>query len=302
MFESIDELVSVPVLALNGFTARTASGDIQRVSLGGLASQSTFEKTFQRLKLSLLTRGCWDIVDVRLEGLDHHERLERVLASLSDAQFNMLVWIMASSPVPRLHYYLGICAMVPRDVDVLIRFETQRPSGRFMLPRPADSPVALRTTPISDAPAVGSGGMLQGQHLRWNSVYISFSIDDVDGAADLLVKTMRARPSNNIGHLQRFAILSLIVSKQLRHKWARKWPTEWKEIDSLTLDLRKAFAPDGVYLATAEWLQNLNRFRTAAPIVCRILAPTEYLRTQAYYALQLFAENAYGCYIICLNH
>lgn len=103
----------------------------------------------------------------------------------------------------------------------------------------------------------------------------------MDGARDLLVKIARNMSqigldpgSCNILLLQHLASLSQTVSKQLLRKWAleSRWPESWKGIDEVTLDLRRAYAPDGIYLPTLERLQKLKESRDATPSVFTIIA------------------------------
>ena len=55
-------------------------------------------------------------------------------------------------------------------------------------------------------------------------------------------------------------------------RWELKfgWLENWKGIDEVTLDTRRAYAPDGIYLPSEEWLQSLSDatarvFTTLAP-------------------------------------
>ena len=78
--------------------------------------------------------------------------------------------------------------------------------------------------------------------------------------------------SNGILLLQRFASLCRRVSTRLLMRWELKlgWLENWKGIDEVTLDTRRAYAPDGIYLPSEEWLQSLSDatarvFKTLAP-------------------------------------
>ena len=117
----------------------------------------------------------------------------------------------------------------------------------------------------------------------------------MEGASDLLLKIAINMAQSgldlettNIELLQRFASLSRIISKQLTRKWAGKWPLEWQEIDEFTLDLRNAYAPDGVFLPSKEWLEWLDKYRFYTPSVFNIRAPNKELKTMALNAFGIF--------------
>ena len=59
---------------------------------------------------------------------------------------------------------------------------------------------------------------------------------------------------------------------------------DWHGFNEFTLDLRRAYAPDGVFLPSNKWLGELSRYRNAAPAVFRILAPTPEIQTEGYAA------------------
>lgn len=224
--------------------------------------------------------------------MDHQAKLERVLASLSDAQFETLARILACSPKPRHQMYISICAMLfPQDLEMLQDLRAYRHSGAFNLTPPELSPVAFQAIPRSNLPLSKSDKTPQPRSETWKSLCITFSTDDVDDAGDLLLKIalhMRQADlhldSANILLLQRFASLSHTISNQLLLKWMSKWPLDGQTVDELTLDLRKAYAPDGVFLPSKEWLQTLNQHRDSEPTVLKILAPTKELEAETYSA------------------
>ena len=202
------------------------------------------------------------------------EKLETVLASLSDAQFTAFVKILASSPRARHRMYLSICALE----------DMQKIDAQYAWNLPVPSPFAFPTYPISvHEPEPKPDGIVHQPDGR-HCLYISFSIDDVDGARDLLVRIAHKMSqigldpyASNILLLQQFASLSRTVSTQLLRKWALKYKSlqSWNGIDEVTLDLRRAYAPDGVYLPTAKWLQEVNESRDATPTVFTIITPTK---------------------------
>ena len=249
-------------------------------SLCGKPKKSTFAKTYDLLRTHLETVHCMDICDFQECEMEQVEKLESVLASLSDVQFLVFVKILASSQRVRHRLYLSICALVPGELE-----DMQRIYQQHALDAPVPSPFAFpMTQPMSDHdPKPKPEGMGLDRSDGRRSLNISFNIDDVDGARDLLVKIAHKMSktgfdlsSSNIILLQQFASLCQTVSKQLLRKWELKfkWPESWKEIDEVTLDLRRAYAPDGVFLPTAEWLQNLKETRDATPRVFIILVPT----------------------------
>ena len=269
---SIDELISKPINLKEVFTIRTASGDKIAASLCGLPINNTFTKTYQVLKSKLEAKDCMDICDLQECVKEQKKQLEAVLASLSNAQFWVFVDILAGSPRARHRMYLSICAMVPGDLEDMQKIYPQH-AWNAPVPSPSAFPM---TQPVNvHDPEPKPDGMVHHPDGR-HCLYISFSIDDVDGARDLLVKI--AQNMSKIGLdpgscntllLQQFASLSQTVSNQLLRKWALKfkWPESWKGIDEVTLDLRRAYAPDGIYLPTVEWLEKLKESRDATPSV-----------------------------------
>ena len=253
-------------------------------SLCGLPEKSTFAKTYQLLKTKLEAANSIHICDYRDCRREWAEILESVLASLSDAQFEVFVKILASSPRARHRRYLSICALRPGELEWMQNFYAQH-SWNLSVP----SPFAF--APIFQGICVGEpepqpDGMVVHQPSGRHRLYISFSIDDVDGAFDLLVKTAHKTSHlgldpnvSNILLLQQFASLCQTVSEQLLRKWESKYKSResWKGIDEVTLDLRRAYAPDGVYLPTGEWLQELKESRDAKPTVYSIRGPTRRL-------------------------
>lgn len=224
--------------------------------------------------------------------MDHQEKLERVLASLSDTQFDILTKILACSPRARHKMYISICAMsFPQDLELLQNLRAYRHSAASNLTPPKHSPVAFHAFPRSTLPLAESDKTQQPRSESWKSLCVTFSTDDVDGAEDLLLKiALHMRQSglhlnsNNIFLLQRFASLSRTISDQLLRIWKSKWPLDGRTVDELTLDLRNAYAPDGVFLPSKEWLQTLNQHRNSEPTVFRILAPTKEAEAETYSA------------------
>lgn len=266
---------------------------MEPASLCGLPTASTYPKTYTLFKAQLAKEQCKGIYDMQEEAhMDHQAKFERVLSSLSDAQFEMLARILACSPRPRHQMYISICGMLfPQDLEVLQNLRAYRHSGASNLTPPELSPVAFQAFPRSNPPPAKLDKTQQPRSESWKSLCITFSIDDVDGAGDLLLKIalhMRQSgldlDSTNILLLQRFASLSHTISNQLLLEWMSKWPLDGQTVDELTLDLRKAYAPDGVFLPSKEWLQTLNQHRDSAPTVLRILAPTKDLETETYSA------------------
>ena len=269
------------------FTIRTASGDMGPASLCGMPKRRTYAKTYQLLKTKLADINCMDICDLQECGPEHGDKLEKILATLSDAQFDVFVKILASSPRARHRMYLSICAMIPGELE---NMQNIYPEHAWHAPVP--SPFAFPITqPISiHGPEPKTDGLVHSQPDGRRCLQISFNIDDVDGARDLLVKLGHKMSqigldpySSSILFLQQFANLCQTVSKQLLKTWASKykWPESWKGIDEVTLDLRRAYAPDGIYLPSEEWLQDLKESRDATPSVFMILAPTATLEEEA---------------------
>ena len=286
MDASVNELLSHPINLDGVFTIRTASGDTERASPDGLPSTATYPKSYQLLKIRLAQEQCRDIYDIESETHDKRQRkLDNVLAHLSDAQFEEFVRILARAPIPRHRMYLGICATLPRDLVAWQEIQESPQTGALIL-----SPLAF---PIAQYPHGPTSRWDELQHRPpgWKSRFVFFSIDDVDGAQDLLLKIALDMHesgldlgSANIILLQRFASLSDTISSQLKLKWMSKWPMDWHGFNEFTLDLRRAYAPDGVFLPSNKWLGELNRYRNAAPAVFRILAPTPEIQTEAYAA------------------
>ena len=273
---------------------------MEPASLNGLPIAMTYPKTYRLLKAHLAKEQCKDIYDMQTEAhTDHQTKLESVLASLSDAQFEKLAKILACSPKPRHRMYISICAMLfPQDLATLQDLQAYHHSGASNLAPAELSPLAFQAAPSPTASTTKLHENQQAQPKSWNSICITFSTDDVDGAGDLLLKTALHMHrlgldlrSTNILLLQRFASLSNVISHQLLRKWESKWPLDWQAIDEFTLDLRRAYAPDGVYLPREEWLHDLSRHGRFAPTVFRVLAPTEDLEMEAY--------NAFGIPIPC---
>ena len=266
-------------------------------SLCGLPATTTYLKSYDVLKHKLKQQKCQGMCDIQSEiGIEWQTKLERFLNALSDQQFETLARVLASSPEPRHRMYLGICAMLPRDVELLQNRRAFRQAGKLILPPlPASSSMTLLIpqwihrigfTPLSTIDQVQESRSRNGK-----SVYVSFSIDDVPGAEDLLL-TIALRMQtcgfdlndnfNTLQTLQRFAGLLSIVSKKLILKWMAKLRLERQGVDQITLDLRKAYLPDGIFLPKHAWLQISKMCRSAGPIVIKILAPTKELETELY--------------------
>ena len=274
---SIDELVSKPINLKGVFTIRTASGLKEAASLCGLPKLNTFAKTYQLLKTKLEAEDCMDICDLQECKTEQKEKLEAVLASLLDAQFRVFVKVLAGSQRARHRMYLSICATVPGDLEDMLKIY---PQHAWNAPVPSLSAFPM-TQPVNvHDPEPKPDGMVRQPDGR-HCLNISFSIDDVDGARDLLVKIVRKMSqrgldpgTSNFLLLQQFASLSKTVSKQLLRKWELKYQglESWKGIDEVTLDLRRAYAPDGTFLPTVEWLQKLKESRDATPSVFNTIA------------------------------
>ncbi|KAL9128196.1 MAG: hypothetical protein Q9175_007578, partial [Cornicularia normoerica] len=294
MDASVDELVSHPIDLNDAFVIRTASGEEARTSLCGLSDLTTYAKTYHCLKLRLELENSRVIYHLPFEGsIEHQWKLESVIASLSDAQFNTFVKILACSPPTRHRMYLGICAMLPRDLVALQEARADRLSEASNHAAQENSPWAfpqvLRPQIHDDAPSGNYIEIPPADSQDRKSIHLSFSIDDVTGAADLILQIALNMEEaglymdvSNIELLQRFARLSDTVSRQLTMKWMGKWPVSWQGIDEFTLDLRKAHGPDGVFLPSKKWLAGLNRYRNATPIMFKIRAPTKELEKETY--------------------
>ena len=259
---------------------------MEPASLCGLPEKTTYAKTYQLLKTNLKYFHSMEICDIKESETENKEKLEAVLASLSDAQFEVFVQILASSQRARHRMYLSICAMVPYELEDMQELYAQRERNQ---PVPSLFTFCV-TQPINvNDPKPKPEGMVLHQPNGPRCLHLSFSIDDVDGARDLLVKIAHRMAqsgldpySSNILLLQQFASLCQTVSKQLLWKWETKckWRESWKGIDEVTLDLRRAYAPDGIYLPSEEWLQNLKESRDAKPRVFTILAPAAELEEE----------------------
>ena len=249
-------------------------------SLCGLPERTTYAKTYQFLKSNLAFYNSVHICDIQKCETRNQEKLETVLASLSNTQFQTFVNILTISQRARHRMYMSICAMVPSELEDMQTIYA--PSRRN---EPVPSLFAFPLPPIINAndPKPKPEGITQLQPDGRLCLHISFMIEDVDGARDLLVKIAHKMSqsgsdpySSNILLLQQFASLCQTVSKQLLRRWELKykWPESWKGIDEVTLDLRRAYAPDGIFLPSEDWLQNLRESRDATPGVFTIWAPT----------------------------
>ena len=261
-------------------------------SLCLLPSAKTFSKTYQSLKHRLAIEQSWDLCHMDVEvNPERQKKFERVLASLSDAQFETFVRILASSPFPRQEVYVGICSLLPRDLQMLQGISAYRLTGQYNPDPIGLSPSELPISQFLSDPKARSGQAQRARPNDWKCLYIPFSINDVEGASDLLLKIAKNMiqsgldlETTNIELLQRFASLSRIISRQLTRKWAGKWPLEWEGIDEFTLDLRNTCGPDGVFLPNKEWLEFLDRHRFYTPSLFNIRAPNKELEIMAYNA------------------
>lgn len=115
--------------------------------------------------------------------------------------------------------------------------------------------------------------------MKIKSLYLAFSIDDVPGATDLHRNSESAmqQPDGSIDNLKvlgHFAYLSDIKSRELPTIWWYKFSAIcWLALDSLTLDMRNAYGPDGEFLANADWVRTLPWFRKGVPPKFTILTP-----------------------------
>ena len=282
---TIDELISHPSISSEPFNIRTASGDKESISLTGLPTKSTYRKTYHTLKVFLELQGTKVKYDSPFEAsVEHRNKLESVLAHLSDAQFQALVKILACSPAPRHRMYLGICAMLPGDLDALLESEADRLGW-------------LSTDPAVQKPSPPANHLLHPQipcelaydpeavrihNQSRNAVLLEFGIGDVDGARDLLLKIIlylkdagSGMNPLNVEVLQRFASLSELVSRKLIVTWMGKWPLTFGSTDAFTLELRRAYGPDGVFLPTMEMLKEVGQYRDATPAYFKVNIPTE---------------------------
>ena len=295
MDATLDELISHPINLNGAFTIRTASGALESVSLCGLPSTATYAKTYSVLKDRPEMKKWWDRYNLQVEfDTEHQERLDRFLGTLSDAQFDVLARVLGGSPEPRHLQYLVICTMLPQDLGTWQRDRVQRQVPKLKSTPPSglsSSTLESSKWPLPSPPTATSSSKQQAQPRERNRVRICFSIDDVDGAADLLLKIALSMQESDLASndtilvlLQRFARLSSTISNQLSLKWMSKWPISWQGIDEFTLDLTKAYAPDGVFLPHPRWLQVLNTFRNDEPAVFTVLAPTKEAETEAYKA------------------
>ena len=253
------------------------------VSLHGLSNVSTLPKTYHLLRLGLqLEKSEFICGSPFASSVEHQDKLESVIASLSDAQFYTLTGMLACSPPPRHLMYLGICAMLPQDLQALQESEAiHSVTGvpKFTIQNPL-SPANRYLHPKIPIESNREGTQVHRQD--GNTTIYTWSIDDVPGARDLLLKTVLylkgvgsgMNPSNT-SVLQRFASLSQTVSRELTSRWRGKWPLMWEGVDDITLDVTSAYGPDGVFLPTANMLQELNRDRDASPLWFRIIAPQE---------------------------
>ena len=248
-------------------------------SLCGLPERSTYAKTCQLLNNKVAYIRGRDICDVQEREDEHKDKLETVIASLSDAQFEVFFNILAGSQRATNWMYLSICAMVPGELEDMQKFYPQHEWKE-----PVPSLFAFKITQLVrlHGPEPKPDGMVHLQPDGRRCLNISFNIDDVDGARDLLVKIADKMSqqgldpySSPILLLQQFASLCQTVSKQLLMKWESKYKRleSWEGIDEVTLDLRRAYAPDCTYLPSDEWLQNLKPPRDATSRVFTIVAP-----------------------------
>ena len=293
MDASIDALVSYHYNHQGAFDILAATtGEPEPASLYGLPNQATYPKGYQFLKQRLQREKCSLIWDLEAEiDPEHRRKLESELASLSDAQFDMLVRVLAFAPVARHGLYLIILASLPRDLGVLRDVHACRQSGatNFAHPLPWERQIARQLLFPKHITVPATADEAQQQPLsRPKSLHLTFSIDDVDGAADLLLKMALRRDAEqsyyhgNVDLLHQFALLSRTVASQLCVKWMGRWPVNWEGIDEFTLNLLTAYGPDGIFVPTKQWLQGLNRMRNATPKVFRILAPNREMETNAY--------------------
>lgn len=291
---------------MNGvFTIITASGGKEHVNLRDPNSphSHSYFKNYWLLRTRLMLEEYQGIVDVEREvSVEHQMQLNLFLNELSDAEFELFVKILVSSPTPRHRLYLGICAMLPSDLGMLRYFASRHREGLFDFHVPPQldflAPPGLYSMtlhvprfPFPPSPTAAVREIPEAQSRSRREVHVSFSVEDVDGAADLLLKIALNTQESGLDLrvatlvlLQRFASLARTVSQQLSLKWMSKWPLDWEGVDHFTLDLRKAYAPDGTYIPSKEWLEGLNRVRNVRPGLLSILAPTKEAEADAYNA------------------
>lgn len=220
----------------DAFLLRTASADTVSTCLHGLSDLSTYPKLWKYLKFRLELEDFRHISEhtykfLFVNSVEHERKLDSVLASLSDAQFNRYVRILVCSPKERVQTYSEICAMIPQDLDKLQEAQADRLSEGFNLAAEELSPSAFQVLQ-QHAPTPRFEGILHSR--SENSIHHTFIIDDVPGAADLLFRLVIAMkgPGPDAGSfsariielLHVFANLSRTLDQQLKSQWVDKWP------------------------------------------------------------------------------
>lgn len=111
------------------------------------------------------------------------------------------------------------------------------------------------------------------------AVYLSLSIHDVPGAANLhnYLKFAMQREhgyTDNLKILGHFAHYSTLRSQDLQCTWWYKFSAVCRlGLHDLTLDIRDAYGPDGEFLANADWVSTLTWFWHGVPENFTILTP-----------------------------
>ncbi|KAL9065265.1 MAG: hypothetical protein Q9161_008344 [Pseudevernia consocians] len=251
---TIDELISHPSISSEPFNIRTASGDKEPISLAGLSNQSTYPKTYHCFKLFLEPEGTKVIYDSPFEAnVEHQTILESVLASLSDAQFDALVKILACSLAPRHRISLGICAMLPQDLEALQKSEADRVELRII------DPAVQKASPPANH--------FLHPHSRCELAY--------DPEIIRIHNQSSGMDPFNIEVLRRFANLWELNSRKLVLECMGKLPLIFESVDAFTLDLRKTYGPDDVFLPTRELLKEVGKYRNATPACFKVMIPRD---------------------------
>jgi hypothetical protein len=114
-------------------------------------------------------------------------------------------------------------------------------------------------------------------------VDIVFTIRDLPGADDILSSLKDAKKGKSgdaeqdkLELLERFANHCDDIKHKLHIIWRAKFlAVHWLKLESITLDVRNAHGPDGEFLAHADWIGTLPRFRHGLPEIFNIVADSE---------------------------
>ena len=123
--------------------------------------------------------------------------------------------------------YLGICAMLPQDLEALQKSEADRVELKITDPavQKPSPPANHFLHPHSRCELAYAPEIIRIHNQSRNSVCLEFSISDIDGARDLPLKIIlylkevgSGMDPFNIEVLQRFASLWELVSRKLISK------------------------------------------------------------------------------------